>query len=444
MNGRVLFIIVHDRRLVTCQFFVWTIVIVLLTGCRVPDPPVLKDKRQGVIYDTAMEAEIRGGKAPPIVTTAFSRYVDTLAEPVAITGWTDSTCRWEIFVATNRDRLQPDGDSLDGESRPIDQPRFGRADVMLPRQKRGSEPKMSAVRKPIGLFSVTGKRGAAEDQIATAKSVPLPEADFLDGINEQLARSREQDLLLFVHGFNVSFDSAVIRTAQIALDMPFNGAVVAYCWPSQGGVFKYATDEPINKKSVAPFVAFLTALRAGVPAETRINIVVHSMGNRIVMEALHEMAQASPPGTGSNPRKPFANVALCAPDVGRSDFQMWAPGVVSQADRVTLYANSSDTALIASKQLHQERRAGDAWEPETAPGIETIDCSRIDLTLMGHSYYGSNTDVLSDLFMLLKEDLPAARRPHLTRLPTDSGDSLFQFSATAPALNVTWHFEDRQ
>ncbi|MBS0203519.1 MAG: alpha/beta hydrolase [Planctomycetes bacterium] len=444
MNCRVIASVVHDLRTVTGLCVVWTAATVaFLTGCRVPDPPVLKDKSRGVVYDTAMEAEIRGGQAPAIVTTACSRYVDTLSEPVSITGWTDSTCRWEVFVATNRGRLDPDGDSIEGEGKVIDRPHYGRAEVLLPRQKRGAEPKLAAGRKPLGLLPVSGKKTPSDDPVATAKSVSLPVSEFLEGIHEQLNRSRQQDLLVFVHGFNVSFDSAVIRTAQIALDMPFNGAVVAYCWPSQGGVFKYSTDEPINKQSVVPFVEFLTTLRSGVPAETRINIVVHSMGNRIVMEALHELAEkAGQAKRVGDTRKPFANVVLCAPDVGQADFQKWAPGVVAQAERVTLYANSSDTALIASKQLHNERRAGDAWNPETAPGIETIDCSRIDLTFMGHSYYGSNTDVLSDLFMLLKEDLPAAKRPHLTKLPTRSGGSLFEFSSSAPALLVTWHFDD--
>lgn len=396
-----------------------------------------KNKSRGLVYDTAMEAEIRSGNAPKIVTTAFSKYVDTLAEPVAITGWSEKTCQWQIFVATNRDRFNSEG-SRDAENRVLDTVAYGQSEVLLPRQARGLDPKLTPSRKPLLKF---GKRQPRdEDEIATATSQALSEHEFLAGVNNQIERSRQQDLLIFVHGFNVSFDAAVIRTAQLALDMPFNGAVVAYCWPSQGGVFNYDEDEPINQASVAPFTQFLTTLRASVPAETRINIVVHSMGNRIVMESLSNLSRHD--SAGSRDRKPFAHVVLCAPDVGHGDFQRWAPGVVAQADRVTLYASRGDAALIASKGLHQEGRAGDAEQLALASGIETIDCSRIDFSFMGHSYYGSNTDVLSDLFLLLKEDLPAAKRSHLAKLTSDDGRPYYQFADTAPAILCTWHFEE--
>ena len=417
---------------------------IILLGCRVPDPPVISQKNRGLIYDTAMEAEIRSGTAPVIVTTAVSRYVDTLAEPVAITEWTDKTCRWEVFVATNRGAFD-DTDEADEtiattiENRVLDVPRYGRADVLLPRKQRGTEPKMKQSPAPLRMLPFVGRRKSPDDEMtAAADARELTETDFLHGINDQLTRSRQQDLLLFVHGFNVSFDAAIVRTAQIALDMPFNGAVVAYCWPSQCGVLNYEADEPINKASVSPFTQFLKTMLAGVPKETRINIVVHSMGNRIVMEALHNLPA---PRGGNSANKSFANVVLCAPDVGRNDFLDWAPGVVAQSDRVTLYANSSDTALIASKSLHSEMRAGDAWVPLVVEGIETIDCSRIDLSLMGHSYYGSNTDVLSDLFMLIKEDHPASKRPHLTKKKSATGP-YWQFAQSAPAILCTWHFDE--
>lgn len=416
----------------------WILVVAIIgPACRVPDPPVVRNKSRGLIYDTAMEQEIRSGSAPKIVAEAFSQYVDALAEPVAITSWSPTTSQWQVFVATNRDRFSAIDDPA-AENRALQSVAYGQSEITLPRQQRGKDPKLTTSRKPLLGFA---KRSSTDvDTVALAKSASLSEAEFLAGVNNQIERSRQHDLLIFVHGFNVSFDAAVIRTAQLGLDMPFNGAIVAYCWPSQGGVFKYDDDEPINKASVAPFTEFLTTLRAGVPAETRINIVVHSMGNRIVMESLSNLAEKS--RLDPNDLKPFANVVLCAPDVGHRDFQDWIPGVVTQAERVTLYSNSSDSALIASKGLHGEYRAGDAEKLAIADGVETVDCSRIDFTFMGHSYYGSNTDVLSDLFMLLKQDLPASQRSHLAKLRADNGRPYYQFAETAPAILCTWHFEE--
>ena len=405
--------------------------LIFLSACRVPDPPILKKQNTGLVYDTAMESQIGSGKAPAIVQTAYERYVDTLSEPVAITGWDETTCRWEVFVATNRDRFGVAGDG--DENRALKTVCYGRSQVILPRLRRGEDPRLTPPKKTRGIPSA-GSR-STEPLVTRIESHALDEERFLDGVNDQLQRSRQQDLLVFVHGFNVTFDAAVARTAQIALDIPFNGAVISYCWPSQGGVLNYDDDEPINKESVGPFTDFLKTLRSGIPPETRINIVVHSMGNRIVMESLDQLSRERQKAS----KKPFANIALCAPDVGRTDFQAWAPGVVLVADRVTLYASSGDAALIASKGLHAEPRAGDAWFDLTAEGVETVDCSRIDFSFMGHSYYGSNTDVLSDLFMLLKENLPASRRPHLSRVKSEAGN-VFEFSASAPAMYWTWHF----
>lgn len=416
------------RKLPTGHLTVGRIIIVtvlLSTSCRVPDAPILKDKSRGIIYDTAMEAELRSGKAHTFIQTSYGEYVDTLAEPVAITNWSDKSCDWEIFVGTNRGLWDDNPDV----NRVLTHPQYGRAVVTIPQGPR---------EKSASLPGVPWRKKQNDNPtVAAAKSTSLSADEFLDGMRGQVERSRQGDLLLFVHGFNVGFEAALIGTAQFALNMPFNGAVVTYAWPTQGGVFNYDEDEPINHASVIPFMKFLQTLRAGIPEETRITILVHSMGNRIVMDALHRL----PPPRG---RKPIAQVVLCAPDVGHTDFERWAPGMIAQSERIALYSNASDSALIASKGLHAESRAGDAWEPVLFPGIEVVDCSRVDLSLMGHSYYGENRDVLSDLFMLIKEQRPAAKRPHLERRENETGAAYWSFQHSAPAIYCTWHFDDQE
>jgi esterase/lipase superfamily enzyme len=53
------------------------------------------------------------------------------------------------------------------------------------------------------------------------------------------------EALLFVHGFNVTFDDAVPRAAQISYDPAFGGPTIVFSWPSQGGMlpFDYRRDE---------------------------------------------------------------------------------------------------------------------------------------------------------------------------------------------------------
>ena len=416
--------------------------LLLPLACRVPAPPVLKREPLVIMYDTAKEAELRSGKPLRFGLDGMDRYVETLAEPVAITEWSADHCTWEVFVATNRGRLESPGDP-EAANRVLDEVHYGRCEVTLPRNDVGlrleleEKRKKSAVIAAASVSSKSASAASASSSVEPAGEVEaarLSESAFLDGVSDQVQRSRQKDLLVFVHGFNVSFEAAVARTAQVALKIPFNGAVVSYCWPTQCGVFNYDDDELINKASVAPFTQFLTTLREGVPPETRIHIMVHSMGNRIVMESLSNL----PPLRGE---KPFGHVVLCAPDVGHENFRAWAPGVVAQAERVTLYANSGDSALIVSKGLHAERRAGDAEVPLIVPGVETIDCSRIEDSLMGHSYYGDNRDVTTDLFMLLKEDLAPSKRFFLEKKKSPAGP-YWQFARHAPTIMCTWHFEE--
>ena len=64
------------------------------------------------------------------------------------------------------------------------------------------------------------------------------------------------------------------------------------------------------------------------------------------------------------------------------------PRIVDTAQRITLYASSRDRALQVSRRLHDYPRAGDSGEELTVvEGVETIDASVIDTSLLGHSYF---------------------------------------------------------
>ena len=45
--------------------------------------------------------------------------------------------------------------------------------------------------------------------------------------------------MVFIHGFNVPFEDAIYRTAQLAHDLDFDGAPILYSWPSRGTMLGY-------------------------------------------------------------------------------------------------------------------------------------------------------------------------------------------------------------
>jgi esterase/lipase superfamily enzyme len=230
-------------------------------------------------------------------------------------------------------------------------------------------------------------------------------------LTEFTARARvllsqgKNEILLFVHGYNVGFIDAVSRTAQIAYDLHFEGLAALYSWPSEGSVYKYTVDENNVDWSRPRFAQFLSNIREKTGAET-IHIIGHSMGNRLVAETLATMADG-PSSAGARIRQ----VAFAAPDLDAKTFKDLAVKFQRKADRFTLYASSHDKALQASKLIHKYPRAGESgMDLVITASIDTVDATAVDTSLIGHSYYGDNRSVLADLFQLIRSGTPPEER----------------------------------
>jgi esterase/lipase superfamily enzyme len=252
-----------------------------------------------------------------------------------------------------------------------------------------------------------------EDQqkhVVLTSVIELSGSDFQQRLAATVADSPEKDLLVFIHGYNVDFESAVQRTAQIAVDLPFEGVPVCYSWPSQGTLIGYPIDENNSQWTVAHLKEFLLELAEESGADS-INVVAHSMGNRALTDAMQQISWQIDSASDA----PFDRVVLAAPDVDADHFRRdLAPALLKVANQVTLYASSDDQALIASKGVHGYPRAGESGENiVVVSGIETIDVSGIDLTLLGHSYYGDNESILRDLYDVVRARLPATERRSL-------------------------------
>ncbi len=214
-----------------------------------------------------------------------------------------------------------------------------------------------------------------------------------------------KNIFIFIHGYNVSFEDAARRTAQMAYDLDFAGAPIFYSWPSQAKWYNYVMDQENIRLSADKIQTFLLDIATTSQADS-INLIAHSMGNVGLTAALCEIEQSS---------KPYFNqVVLAAPDIDADIFKNEiAPKIVSKSHRTTLYTSQTDLALISSRYFNQRTRAGDSG-PETLvlEGIETIDATAVDSSLLGHSYYGSNVSVLDDLALLL-QNRPIEARQYL-------------------------------
>ena len=273
---------------------------------------------------------------------------------------------------------------------------YGEVDVTIPLRTH----RLGKIERP-GWF----RREDPEQHVVLQNPKSLESADFATRLGAKMERAERKELLIFLHGYQVTFEEAARRAAQVATDINFGGIVVLFSWPSAGALRRYTVDEDCAAKSAVPLTNFLRELEDG--PWTRVHLVAHSMGNRVMMSALASRAQLS---------LPLRNLVLVAADLDQDLFEQQYPQVSAllqraRGDLITSYATNSDRALLLSWWLHRSNRVGRfSQEPYTGEGLETIDATAVHTSLLGHSYFGDERSVLTDLGLLVRESLPASRR----------------------------------
>jgi esterase/lipase superfamily enzyme len=309
------------------------------------------------------------------------------------------------IVAASRNALWA-GRSADGEDIEYGGERgdltLGTCEVAIPKRHEIGE-----LESP-SIFRLEFREDPAK-HVSVLRTTRIDPDEFFGQCRRCIERSESKGAFVFVHGYNVSFNDAARRTAQIAYDLRFDGVPMFYSWPSKATMTGYTIDETNVQWTVPHLKAFLAQVsqRAGA---RQVHLIAHSMGNRALTSALRDLSFQP---DASRPK--FHEVVLTAPDIDAEVFkQDIAPAIVKTAQRVTLYASSNDVALAYSKTFHGYPRAGDTGgELVVIPGIDTIDVSAVDTSLLGHSYYGSNDSVLADLFEVLHDAAPPDQRKWL-------------------------------
>ncbi len=222
----------------------------------------------------------------------------------------------------------------------------------------------------------------------------------------------EKAALLFVHGFNVAFEEAALRTAQLAFDLKFDGLPLLYSWSSEGSAVDYAHDAATIDWATANLQRFLELVTEKLRLST-LHIVAHSMGNRAVTQVLANWQSTTA-------RAPISQVVLAAPDVDTGLFKQLTARFRGYR-QVTLYASRSDRALGLSKALHAYPRAGDADPPCITPGVDTIDVTSAGAQMfgLGHGYVANTSRVFTDLYYLVRLGLKPKDR--ISVRPSEDG-----------------------
>lgn len=224
----------------------------------------------------------------------------------------------------------------------------------------------------------------------------LDEATWVERAKQDSGQDEEG--VLFVHGFNVSFDEALWRTAQIAYDLKLPGMPLCFSWASRGETLDYPSDELTATWSEAHLALFLRTV-VGELGLTRLHVIAHSMGNRVLVEVLHQWQ-------GQAGDTPISQVVLAAPDIDAGLLKQRAP-MFAQFEQATLYASREDRPIKISRKYHDLPIAGDANPPLVLPQLATVDVSDVGAEIfgLGHSYFANAPKVFSDLFYIVRHRL---------------------------------------
>lgn len=241
----------------------------------------------------------------------------------------------------------------------------------------------------------------------------LDQRTFMEQVQQSRQKSRryKDQAYVFVHGFNVSFDDALFRAAQITFDVGFDGVPFVFSWPSIAGLSGYILDRT-RAQGAEDYLRQFIELIERESGATQIHLIAHSMGSDPLLRALRTMSMEA---TARRPR--FGEIILAAPDVTRETLEEVAGRIRPLGKGMTLYASSNDWALRVSRELLRgENPAG--WVPAEGPlvisGIDTIDVSRAstDFFNLNHTTFAEREQMLKDLGGLLEK----GTRPPSTRL----------------------------
>jgi len=301
-----------------------------------------------------------------------------------------------------------------------------------PEQWQSYDTKIVAPSDPTALTYATA---FVEDANLTADTTGaitsiqnISKGGFSQAAIDDLSAPR-RNLLVFIHGFDNSFENAITRAAFNQQWFAQAGApgtdmtVVAFVWPSLGKLLTlpipwadYQHDQVMAGQSGAHLMSFfanlLPIVQQARPAGVRIILLAHSMGNLVLQAGVESWFSH---GNGVAPL--FDEAVLAAADERYDSFGFPLDGRLSGLDklarRVSIYFSELDAVLhlsttinLGARRLGQEgpkdRSNTTQFPPER---YRMVNCARFldypfDLA-SSHQYYRRSPGVRADIAAIM-------------------------------------------
>lgn len=328
----------------------------------------------------------------PVALSACGGQPRNLVVSLAKQGDAAATIR--IFVATTR-ASSSEPEYFSGERGP--KLAFASIDITVPRAHKSGELELP----DIGAAADTARQFA----VSEIRRLDLP--PIVAEVKREIQRrpASERDVLVFVHGYNTNFADAAYRFAQIVYDSGFKGVPVLFTWPSRGQLLQY----PYDRESAFYSRDFLELNLRAISRDlgtTRIDILAHSMGTMLTLEAVRQAAIRGDGDFGGKLR----DIILAAPDV---DLDVFRTQMRQIKRPVTVFVSADDRALAFSRRFAGDKtRLGaiSAKDTEIVADLAKLGANIIDLSeistsdRLNHAKFASSAKVVQLIGRRLEAD----------------------------------------
>jgi esterase/lipase superfamily enzyme len=198
------------------------------------------------------------------------------------------------------------------------------------------------------------------------------------------------DVLIYVHGFKQTFETAALDAAHLSDGIRFRGQTMVFSWPSKAGLFDYAYDRDSAMWSRDGFERVLQSVVTSSSAG-RVHIVAHSMGTMLTLESLRQLYARS----GDAVAGKIGAVVFAAPDIDMDVFSSSINRIGPLSRKITVIAATNDRALALSGQLAGGMTRVGAAEKTAIEGlgVRVVDASEAGWGVINHDLFLSNAEV---------------------------------------------------
>jgi esterase/lipase superfamily enzyme len=266
---------------------------------------------------------------------------------------------------------------------------------------------IATTRKPVGngrsrpWFGPERGRGLT---VARARVRPPPEGRFSLGLGDwsivgmepapQLAdllgQTSGRDVLIYVHGYNQSFEQAALDAARLSDGIKFAGDTMAFSWPSKAQLLNYDFDRESAMWSRDALDQVLEDLLAS-PTIGRVNVVAHSVGTMLTTEALRQLYAK----LGDYAADRVGAIVFASPDIDMDIFVGTIPKIGPLAAKITVITATDDRALAVSRLVNgSTTRVGAAEKTQLERlGLKVVDGSAQGWGILNHDLFLSNAGI---------------------------------------------------